>query len=211
MDNLSLSAESKISLKRNGYSLDGIIKIYSINNLTTSQKTKLINHVEHVVFVKGEVKNKNNVLTRVHSECITGDLFGSKHCDCGYQLDLTYELMSKREEGIIIYLKNHEGRGIGLTNKIKAYKIQEEQKLNTIDANLYLNLESDYRNYDDASSILKDLNVKTIELLTNNPDKIEKLKDYTSKITSLNTIPTKENILYLTTKKEICNHNINIS
>jgi GTP cyclohydrolase II len=196
---LHFISESNITLKRKQYTLIGKFKVYGKKN---------VEFTEHVVFVKGDVINKENILLRVHSECITGDLFGSTRCDCGLQLDLVYELMSKEEDGIIIYLRDHEGRGIGLSNKIRSYKIQEEEKLDTIDANLRLNFKEDHRSYKDAIEILKDLKVKSVNLLTNNPQKVKELKEYVSTITGLNTIPTDENRNYLTTKKERCNHSI---
>ncbi len=126
---------------------------------------------DHIVLIKGNIKNKSDVLTRIHSECLTGDVFGSLRCDCAEQLHSAIEAISREDEGILLYLRQ-EGRGIGLINKILAYELQD-RGLNTISANQALGLPVDSRDYQLAVAILEDLKVKSIRLLTNNPKKLE--------------------------------------
>ena len=133
----------------------------------------------HVVLIHKEVDLINPVSLRIHSECLTGDLFQSKKCDCGEQLRKSLEIISN-EKGMLIYLRQ-EGRGIGLINKLKAYSLQEEG-LNTIEANLHLGFEADQRHYDIAIQILDDLNISKIKLITNNPDKIEAIESSNIKL-----------------------------
>jgi len=149
---------------------------------------------------------EGEVLVRIHSECMTGDVFGSKRCDCGQQLHQSLELISNTN-GLLIYLRQ-EGRGIGLINKLKAYNLQDEG-VNTKDANVHLGFEPDQRTYEMAIAIMKDLGIKKIRLLTNNPDKIEIFK--TSEIQFLERIPLeikagKENIEYLEAKRDFMGH-----
>ena len=128
---------------------------------------------EHAAFVKGEVLNKENVLVRMHSECLTGDAIGSLRCDCREQLEASLMRIEESGEGIVLYLRQ-EGRGIGLTNKLKAYQLQDEG-LNTVEANLALGFPDDLREYHLASHMLKSMGVRSIRLLTNNPNKVEQL------------------------------------
>ncbi len=146
------------------------------------------------------------VLTRLHSECITGDLFGSKRCDCGEQLMYAMQ-RSALEGGVVLYLRQ-EGRGIGIINKLKAYNLQD-LGLNTVDANLHLGFEADERHYDTALTMLEDLGIKAIRLLTNNPDKIKAFAHTKIEIVSREPIiiePQKENFDYLKTKQEMMGH-----
>lgn len=146
------------------------------------------------------------VLVRVHSECITGDLFGSHRCDCGEQLQKSLELISK-EGGVLIYLRQ-EGRGIGIINKLKAYNLQD-QGINTVDANTHLGFEADERTYETAIVILKDLGIKKIRLLTNNPSKLTAFEHSDVEVIEripLEITPREENRYYLETKKSLMGH-----
>ena len=133
--------------------------------------------VEHVAMVMGEPRGQENVLVRVHSECLTGDVLGSQRCDCGEQLEYAMEQIGKAGLGVIVYVRGHEGRGIGLANKIRAYQLQDAG-LDTVEANLQLGLPVDDRDYDAASAILHDLGVASIRLMTNNPVKLKTLRGY---------------------------------
>lgn len=128
-----------------------------------------------LAIVKGEVKDQENVLVRLHSECLTGDIFGSCRCDCGNQLESALKVIEKEGQGVVLYLRQ-EGRGIGLVNKLKAYALQE-QGIDTIEANHALGFPADLRDFTIAAKILKSLGIKSIQLMTNNPDKIKKLEE----------------------------------
>jgi len=164
----------------------------------------------HVALCMGDVSDVNKdeaVLVRVHSECLTGDVFGSLRCDCGQQLKKAMELVAKQKRGVILYMKQ-EGRGIGLANKIKAYSLQD-QGLDTVEANEALGFPADLRDYGIGAQILVDLGIKKIRLLTNNPRKIVGLEGYGLHIAerlSLEPKKTQENIKYLRTKKEKLGH-----
>ncbi len=160
----------------------------------------------HLVLAHPEYHEQESQTVRIHSECITGDVFGSKRCDCGQQLVMALRII-EQSKGLLIYLRQ-EGRGIGLINKLKAYRLQDEG-LNTLDANLHLGFEPDERDYSVALSILNDLNICRVRLLTNNPDKIEAFE--AGDIELIETIPlevepTEDNIKYLKTKKELMGH-----
>lgn len=160
----------------------------------------------HLALVHENINPKNPVLVRVHSECMTGDTFGSVRCDCGEQLNKAMEIAAEKG-GVIVYLRQ-EGRGIGLINKLKAYTLQDEG-LNTIDANTHLGFEADARQYDIAIEILKDLGITAIHLLTNNPLKIKALEDSDIRIVSripLVVAPHLENTSYLRTKQDLMGH-----
>ena len=161
-----------------------------------------INGIEHFALVKGNVKGKKAVLTRVHSSCLTGDVFHSLRCDCRAQLEKALREIGKTQEGIIVYL-NQEGRGIGLYNKIRAYALQE-QGLDTYQANVKLGFKADLRKYADAAAMLDSLEVGSINLLSNNPEKAKSLKRHGIKVEKtlpLKTKPNKFNKNYLQTKK----------
>ncbi|MEM1121981.1 MAG: GTP cyclohydrolase II [Bacteroidota bacterium] len=160
----------------------------------------------HFAMVHESMSPERPVLVRIHSECITGDLFGSKRCDCGEQLEKALQLAASHG-GIVVYLRQ-EGRGIGIINKLKAYQLQDTG-LNTIDANTHLGLEVDARQYDIAVDILTDLGVTTIDLLTNNPKKIEAIQQssiHIRKRVALDIPAKKENYGYLKTKKDEMGH-----
>lgn len=163
----------------------------------------------HLALVLGNPADKEDILVRIHSSCITGDIFGSQRCDCGQQLHKAMKLISGKKEGVIIYLFQ-EGRGIGLINKLKAYKLQEHG-LDTYDANTALGLPADNRTYEMVKTILKDLKVKSIKLISNNPDKLNQLKSLKLKINGtipLEIRPTKYNHQYLLTKKVKFGHQL---
>jgi 3,4-dihydroxy 2-butanone 4-phosphate synthase/GTP cyclohydrolase II len=161
----------------------------------------------HLAAIKGNVKNKKDVLVRVHSSCETGDIFHSLRCDCGYQLEAALKAIEKEGQGVLLYM-HQEGRGIGLVNKLKAYHLQE-QGLDTVEANVALGFPSDLRDYAIAAQILSELGIKTINLMTNNPKKIVGLEGYGLKITKRTPVeinPTNANKRYLKTKKEKMGH-----
>ncbi len=160
----------------------------------------------HLAMISLNTDISHPVNVRIHSECITGDLFGSKKCDCGEQLEAAMKLIAK-EGGMLIYLRQ-EGRGIGIINKLRAYNLQAEG-MNTIDANVHLGLEIDARSYEIAIGILKDLNIQAIRLLTNNPEKIEAIEASSIKLIErlpLVIPPKKENQDYLDTKQNQMGH-----
>ena len=164
------------------------------------------NHGQHLALVKGEVKGKENVFVRVHSECLTGDALGSLRCDCGPQLEKALQIIGKND-GVLLYMAQ-EGRGIGLMNKIAAYHLQDHG-MDTVQANLKLGFRADARDYTIGAQILADLGLSTIKLLTNNPKKIEGLEKYKLQIIERVPIiskPTKLNRKYLNTKKEKLGH-----
>jgi 3,4-dihydroxy 2-butanone 4-phosphate synthase / GTP cyclohydrolase II len=209
------------------------LKICSIENLIEHRHTreKLVEHVEkvkmptkygafdlhlyrstadehyHLALVMGDVVGKSNVLVRVHSECLTGDVFGSRRCDCGAQLHQAMRQISRAGQGVIIYMRQ-EGRGIGLAPKIQAYKLQE-RGYDTVEANLKLGYKSDLREYGLGAQILLDLGLKTIRLLTNNPRKIVGLDGYGLEVVEVVPIrvrPNPHNRKYLETKREKLGH-----
>jgi 3,4-dihydroxy 2-butanone 4-phosphate synthase / GTP cyclohydrolase II len=163
---------------------------------------------EHIALVHGDLSGPEPVLTRVHSECLTGDVFGSRRCDCGPQLDEALQRVAAEGRGIVIYLRGHEGRGIGLIAKLQAYALQDDGR-DTVDANLDLGLPADARHYGTATQILRDLGVATVRLLTNNPDKVSNLEEFGVAVATrvpLTPHPNDHNIAYLLTKRDRMGH-----
>jgi 3,4-dihydroxy 2-butanone 4-phosphate synthase/GTP cyclohydrolase II len=163
---------------------------------------------EHVAMVRGDVKGSDSVLVRVHSECLTGDLFGSFRCDCGVQLHAAMAHIAAENKGVLVYLRGHEGRGIGLGHKLRAYQLQEAGH-DTVDANLKLGLPVDSREYGIGAQILGDLGVTTMRLMTNNPHKYGGLEGFGLTIVDrvpLESAPNPENLRYLRTKRERLGH-----
>jgi 3,4-dihydroxy 2-butanone 4-phosphate synthase/GTP cyclohydrolase II len=172
----------------------------------------LLDGTHHIALVRGEVAGRSNVLVRVHSECLTGDVFGSRRCDCGFQLRDALRMVAEAGEGVVLYFRGHEGRGIGLMHKLKAYALQEAGR-DTVDANLDLGFPADARDYGVGAQILVDLGVTTMRLLTNNPAKRAGLEGYGLEIVErvpLQTVPTEENRAYLATKAAKMGHLIDM-
>uniref|UniRef100_A0ACD5U1V4 Uncharacterized protein n=2 Tax=Avena sativa TaxID=4498 RepID=A0ACD5U1V4_AVESA len=163
---------------------------------------------EHIAVAKGDIGDGEDVLVRVHSECLTGDILGSARCDCGEQLDLAMQLIEKAGRGVLVYLRGHEGRGIGLGQKLRAYNLQD-QGSDTVEANVELGLAIDSREYGIGAQILRDIGVRTMRLMTNNPAKFVGLKGYglavASRVPVISPI-TKENQKYLETKRTKMGH-----
>jgi 3,4-dihydroxy 2-butanone 4-phosphate synthase/GTP cyclohydrolase II len=169
--------------------------------------------IEHVALVCGEIGDGEDVLVRVHSECLTGDVFGSKRCDCGPQLEAALRQIAREGRGVLLYMRGHEGRGIGLLQKLRAYELQE-QGYDTVDANLKLGMPADARDYGTGAQILVDLGIKSMKLLTNNPSKRAGLEGYGLSIVERVAIEvgaSKENIDYLVTKRDRMGHELHVT
>ena len=173
----------------------------------------LLDGTENIALVLGEVSGAENVLVRVHSECLTGDVFGSMRCDCGLQLDAAMGLIAQEGSGVIIYLRGHEGRGIGHGHKIRAYTLQDQGR-DTVEANVELGFPVDSREYGIGSQMLVDLGVSTMRIMTNNPAKYGGLEGYGLQIVDrvpLHVLPNAENIHYLRTKQDKLGHLLDIA
>ncbi len=173
-------------------------------------KSKVDDH-HHLALTKGDIAHTDNVLVRVHSSCLTGDVFGSSRCDCGNQLHAAMRMVDKEGVGVVLYMRQ-EGRGIGLANKILAYKLQEQGR-DTVEANEELGFEADLRDYGVGAQILSDLGLTSIRLLTNNPRKVVGLKGYGLNIVErmpLEMTPSKHNQVYLETKRDKLGHLLNL-
>ncbi len=167
-----------------------------------------IDHVDHIALVKGEIRPEDEVLVRVHSECLTGDAFGSLRCDCGEQLQSALKLIDEAGRGVLLYMRQ-EGRGIGLKNKIRAYALQDQEGLDTVQANQRLGFPPDLRDYGVGAQILVDLGVRKMRLITNNPGKRAGIEGYGLAIVDrvpLEVAPNEKNFEYLRTKKEKLGH-----
>ncbi len=173
-------------------------------------KSEIDDH-HHLALVKGDVVGKKNVLVRVHSMCLTGDVFGSCRCDCGKQLQKSMQMVEEAGEGVVLYMRQ-EGRGIGLANKLLAYKLQEQGR-DTVEANEELGFDADLRDYGIGAQILADLGLSSIRLITNNPKKIIGLKGYGLEVTErvpLEITPNESNYFYLETKRDKLGHMLNL-
>merc|ERR1719401_2331191 len=161
--------------------------------------------IEIVAIVKGELEGAEAVPARVHSECFTGDILASKRCDCGQQLHKFLKIMNTEPRGVMLYIRGHEGRGIGLANKIRAYRLQDEG-FDTVEANLQLGLPVDDRTYEDSLAVFRDLGLKSIKLFTNNPEKMKALECISTEVVALASVACEQNARYLQTKRERLNH-----
>lgn len=174
--------------------------------------TNVVDGVEHVALVVGEPDQDGgeNVPVRVHSECLTGDVFSSRRCDCGQQLHASLELLQKEGRGVLLYLRGQEGRGIGLISKLKAYRLQDEG-MDTVDANLSLGLPADAREYTCAVDMLRDLGIHSVDLLSNNPEKAEALREGGVAVNHRMSLPVvvhEDNVRYLRTKRDRMGHDL---
>jgi 3,4-dihydroxy 2-butanone 4-phosphate synthase/GTP cyclohydrolase II len=174
----------------------------------------VLDAVEHIAMVLGDIgtpgADGEDVLVRVHSECLTGDVLGSFRCDCGRQLDAALDAVAAKGRGVVLYMRGHEGRGIGLLHKLRAYQLQETG-IDTVDANLALGLHADARDYGIGAQILADLGVRSMRLLTNNPAKRAGLEGYGLRVTGrvpLPVRPSPENPAYLRTKRDRLGHDL---
>ncbi|HEX2807526.1 MAG TPA: bifunctional 3,4-dihydroxy-2-butanone-4-phosphate synthase/GTP cyclohydrolase II [Kineosporiaceae bacterium] len=170
----------------------------------------LVGGTDHVALVMGDIGDGADVLVRVHSECLTGDVFGSLRCDCGPQLDAALAAVGREGRGVVLYVRGHEGRGIGLMHKLQAYQLQDAGS-DTVEANIELGLPADARDYGIGAQILVDLGVRTMRLLTNNPTKRAGLQGYGLRIVDRVPLPvrvTPENLRYLTTKRDRMGHDL---
>jgi 3,4-dihydroxy 2-butanone 4-phosphate synthase/GTP cyclohydrolase II len=169
-----------------------------------------VDGVEHIALVHGDLGDGEDVLVRVHSECLTGDVFGSLRCDCGPQLDASLDRIQAEGRGVVVYLRGHEGRGIGLMSKLRAYELQERGR-DTLDANLELGLPADARDYGAGAQILRDLGVRAVRLMTNNPDKSEALERHGITVGGREPMPVQageHNLRYLRTKRDRMGHDL---
>ncbi|MFJ8077693.1 bifunctional 3,4-dihydroxy-2-butanone-4-phosphate synthase/GTP cyclohydrolase II [Streptomyces sp. NPDC096176] len=169
-----------------------------------------VDGIEHVALVHGDIGDGEDVLVRVHSECLTGDIFHSLRCDCGPQLNASMERVAEAGRGIVVYLRGHEGRGIGLLSKLRAYELQERGR-DTLDANLELGLPADARDYAAGAQILEDLGVRSVRLMTNNPDKSAALVRHGITVLGRESMPVQageHNIRYLRTKRDRMGHDL---
>ncbi|MDX3643396.1 bifunctional 3,4-dihydroxy-2-butanone-4-phosphate synthase/GTP cyclohydrolase II [Streptomyces sp. MB09-02B] len=169
-----------------------------------------VDGVEHVALVHGEIGDGEDVLVRVHSECLTGDIFHSLRCDCGPQLETSLQRIASEGRGVVVYLRGHEGRGIGLLSKLRAYELQELGR-DTLDANLELGLPADARDYGAGAQILRDLGVRTLRLMTNNPEKTDALVRHGLDVTDREPMPVRageHNLRYLRTKRDRMGHDL---
>ncbi|WP_406002013.1 bifunctional 3,4-dihydroxy-2-butanone-4-phosphate synthase/GTP cyclohydrolase II [Streptomyces sp. NBC_00829] len=182
----------------------------SFGQFTAYGYRSTIDGIEHVALVHGDIGDGEDVLVRVHSECLTGDIFHSLRCDCGPQLQASMEHITETGRGVVVYLRGHEGRGIGLLSKLRAYELQERGR-DTLDANLELGLPADARDYAAGAQILEDLGVRSLRLMTNNPDKITALVRHGLTVHEREPMPVQageHNLRYLRTKRDRMGHDL---
>ncbi|OAR27364.1 bifunctional 3,4-dihydroxy-2-butanone 4-phosphate synthase/GTP cyclohydrolase II [Streptomyces sp. ERV7] len=182
----------------------------SFGEFTAYGYRSTVDGVEHVALVHGEIGDGEDVLVRVHSECLTGDIFRSLRCDCGPQLEASMERITEAGRGVVVYLRGHEGRGIGLLSKLRAYELQEQGR-DTLDANLELGLPADARDYAAGAQILEDLGVRSVRLMTNNPEKTTALVRHGLKVSGREPMPVQageHNLRYLRTKRDRMGHDL---
>jgi 3,4-dihydroxy 2-butanone 4-phosphate synthase/GTP cyclohydrolase II len=200
--------------RKNEKLIECVSKVYlptKYGDFTAYSYVSLITKENHLALVKGTITGDDSILVRVHSECLTGDVFGSQRCDCGEQLDIAMKRISKEGHGVLLYMRQ-EGRGIGLVNKLKAYSLQDGG-MDTVEANKALGFPADARDYGIGAEILADLGLKKIRLLTNNPRKITGIEGFGLEIVEripIQAVTNKRNIRYLKTKKEKMGHILNI-
>jgi 3,4-dihydroxy 2-butanone 4-phosphate synthase/GTP cyclohydrolase II len=183
-----------------------------VGQFTAVGYRSIFDNIDHIALVMGEIGDGEDVLVRVHSECLTGDVLGSMRCDCGPQLHAAMRIVAQAGRGVVLYMRGHEGRGIGLLHKLQAYALQDEGA-NTVEANLALGLPADARDYGTGAQILSDLGIKSMRLLTNNPTKRVGLDGYGLAITAQVPIeiePNDYNIGYLRTKRDEMGHDLNL-
>ncbi|MET9512265.1 bifunctional 3,4-dihydroxy-2-butanone-4-phosphate synthase/GTP cyclohydrolase II [Streptomyces flavidovirens] len=182
----------------------------SFGDFTAYGYRSTVDGVEHVALVHGEIGDGDDVLVRIHSECLTGDIFHSQRCDCGPQLEASMQRITETGRGVVVYLRGHEGRGIGLLSKLRAYELQELGR-DTLDANLELGLPADARDYAAGAQILEDLGVQSLRLMTNNPEKTAALVRHGLTVIGREPMPVKageHNLRYLRTKRDRMGHDL---
>ncbi|MBT2527379.1 MULTISPECIES: bifunctional 3,4-dihydroxy-2-butanone-4-phosphate synthase/GTP cyclohydrolase II [Streptomyces] len=182
----------------------------SFGDFTAYGYRSTVDGVEHVALVHGEIGDGDDVLVRIHSECLTGDIFHSQRCDCGPQLETSMQRITETGRGVVVYLRGHEGRGIGLLSKLRAYELQELGR-DTLDANLELGLPADARDYAAGAQILEDLGVQSLRLMTNNPEKTAALVRHGLTVIGREPMPVKageHNLRYLRTKRDRMGHDL---
>jgi 3,4-dihydroxy 2-butanone 4-phosphate synthase/GTP cyclohydrolase II len=189
-------------------SAEATLPIRNAGEFTAYVYENSIDHVDHIALVKGEINPDHDTLVRVHSECLTGDAFGSMRCDCGEQLTAALQMLAEEGSGVLLYMRQ-EGRGIGLKNKIEAYGLQDSEGLDTVEANERLGFPADLRDYGVGAQILTDLGVHKMRMITNNPGKRAGIEGYGLSIVErvpLEIVPNEKNLEYLRTKKEKLGH-----
>ncbi|MFD0688848.1 GTP cyclohydrolase II [Actinomadura fibrosa] len=166
---------------------------------------------EHMALVRGNVRGSENVLVRMHSECMTGDIFGATRCECGDQLGAALDALVREGAGVLVYLRGHEGRGIGLVAKVRTHVLQDDQGLDTVDSATAIGLPVDVRDYGPAARVLRHLGVRSVRLLSNNPDKVSALESYGIDVAArvpLLVPASDDNIRYLTAKRDRLGHDL---